>query len=164
MGDRGPAPEPYALRLLKKTNHKPINDQAPQLPEGIPVCPDWLSEEAAIEWDEIVKIMSMIPNWLTEVNKTTLAGHCHWYAVWKAAEEILMKDGRYYDVVLGVDDQSGEIGVTKKLHPLNKVSREAWASMVVCDKELGITPARGSSVRVPHGDSEDEQGLDRVGA
>lgn len=167
MGERGPAPEPLALRLLKNTNHKPINDQSPSLllPAEAPDCPEWIygDEDAVAEWVELVTIMEQVPGWLTRVNKSTLAGHCHWYSVWKNAEKVLAEEGRFYNSVMGLDEDGQEIGIVKKLHPMNKVSKEAWAAMVVCDKELGITPARGSSVHVPHGDSKDEQGLDGVG-
>jgi P27 family predicted phage terminase small subunit len=123
----------------------------------------WMSEEAAAEWEEIVQVMSGVPGWLTAVNKTTLAGHCHWYAVWKEAESVLAKEGRVYEVVIGADPATGEIGISKKIHPMVKIAKEAWECMLKADKELGITPARGSSVRVPTGDDSDENGLDRTG-
>lgn len=163
MGERGPAPEPIALRVLKDTNHKPIPENIPR-PKGlVPDCPPWLDEDAQTEWEEIVLLMGEVPNWLTQVNKTTLAGHCHWYSVWKNAEAVLTREGRFYDVVQGVDED-GAVSSTKKLHPMVKVSKEAWESMIKCDRELGITPARGSSVRLPPaGDPHDEEGLDSVG-
>lgn len=128
-----------------------------------PECPEWLSELAKEEWANIVPKMEKVPGWLTQVNQATLAGHCQWYAVWKEAEMTLQKEGRWYEVVTEVDPQTQEATIVKKLHPAVRVSKEAWTSMMKCDIELGITPARGSSVQLPAGDQHDEQGLDKPG-
>ncbi len=168
MGERGPAPEPIALRVLKGTNHKPIPENTAAVAQmgqqtSSPECPDWLLPKAKAEWYSLVELMEKVPGWLTEVNKTTLAGHCQWYAIWMEAEEILMKEGRFYDAALGVDPEDGEVSAVKKLHPMVRVSKEAWLAMVKCDQELGITPARGSAVKIPTGDRDDESGLDHPG-
>lgn len=164
MGERGPAPEPIALTLMKGTTHHNINRDAPRPPALLPECPDWLDDEARIEWEEIVSIMAKVDGWLTQVNKTTLAGHCQWYSVWMKAERVLAEEGRFFTSVVGEDPEHGQIALAKKLHPMNRISKEAHEAMMKCDKELGITPARGSSVHVPAQDTNDETGLDRVGA
>lgn len=163
MGERGPAPTPIALReVLGIASHHNKNDQAPRPLAILPDCPDWLDPQAKQEWLHITEKMGKVVGWLTEVNQTTLAGHCQWYSTWQQAEEILMKEGRTYEVVTGMSEGGPEI--IKRIHPAVRVSREAWIAMMKCDMELGITPARGSSVRVASSvDENDESGLDKVG-
>lgn len=153
---------PSALKVLTGSHH-PVNKEDPtsRLPAELPDPPEWLDEKAIEEWVELTTLMSAVHGWLTRVNKTTLAGHCHWYSVWVAAEEVLLKEGRYYQQIIGEDEETGTSAVVKKLHPLVKVSKDAWANMLKCDQELGITPARGSSTRVPFDDPNDEEGLDQ---
>lgn len=165
MGDRGPAPTPMALRAaMGIASHHNTNKEAPRPLALMPDCPDWLDPIAKQEWLNICEKMGKVAGWLTEVNQTTLAGHCQWYAAWQQAEETVMKEGRYYDVVTGYDPELKEPTYVKRLHPAARVSRDAWTAMMKCDMELGITPARGSSVRVGTGrDAEDEGGLDKPG-
>lgn len=165
MGQRGIPPTPTALRLVTGVgSHHNHNDNSPDtlVPKVLPECPDWLIDDAKVEWEEIVAIMSKVPGWLTQVNKTTLAGHCQWYAVWKNAEETLSKEGRVFDTILG-QDETGALAVGKKIHPMVRVAKEAWIAMIKCDQELGITPARGSAVKLPAGERDDETGLDSPG-
>lgn len=129
---------------------------------GSPECPEWLDETAAEEWVEIVTLMEDVPGWLSKVNKTTLAGHCHWYSVWVAAEKEMRETGRMYEVVDTIL-LDGTTSMVKKLNPNVRIAKEAWLAMIKCDQELGITPSRGSSVRVPEGERSDESGLDRPG-
>jgi len=121
-----------------------------------------LDDEAKAEWENITEMMGKVAGWLTEVNQTVLAGHCHWYAVWKQQEAILMREGRSYEVVTGIDPETKEPMITKRVHPAARLSKEAWTSMMKCDMELGITPARGSAVKLPTS-LEDDEGLDRIG-
>lgn len=156
MGLRGPAPKPTALRLVEGTGlHHPMNQNQPKPKAILPTAPVWMWEDeiAMAEWKEITKTMGEVPGWLTRVNKGTLAGHCHWWAEWTRAIQALKTYGSptYENAYTG----------QKKPYPEVKISHDAWASMMKCDQELGITPARGSSVHLPaRSDEHDESGLD----
>jgi len=53
MGQRGPAPAPAALKVLRGETHKPRILSAPQ-PQDPPAKPIGMSREAAAVWDRIL--------------------------------------------------------------------------------------------------------------
>jgi P27 family predicted phage terminase small subunit len=163
VGERGIAPKPQVLKELEGTSHHPLNKNMPRPPSLAPDPPKWLSPRALAEWEEIVLEMGTVPGWLTRVNKSTLAGHCHWYAMWSEAVEFLNENGNTYETIIGQDIESGETAIVKKIRPEVKLAKEAWTAMIKCDMELGITPSRGSAVQLPSGDPDDEAGLDQQG-
>ena len=57
MGQRGPAPAPVALRVLRGEDHKARLARAPQ-PQDPPERPADLSKEAAAVWDRILDATS----------------------------------------------------------------------------------------------------------
>ena len=53
MGQRGPAPAPIALRIMRGEDHKDRLNRAPQ-PTDPPLKPDDLTPGAAVLWDEVI--------------------------------------------------------------------------------------------------------------
>lgn len=59
MGQRGPAPAPVALRILKGEDHKARLERAPQ-PQDPPAKPEDLAPAAAKVWDRILGVADHI--------------------------------------------------------------------------------------------------------
>lgn len=52
---RGPDPKPTILKLIAgNPGKRPLNENEPQPPEGSPVPPNWLREDALAIWNELV--------------------------------------------------------------------------------------------------------------
>ena len=108
MASRGRKPKPTAIKLLEgnlgthrravrrkpydqPVGCRPLNRAEPK-PTGVPVCPDWLEEEAKAEWERMGSILADM-GVLTEVDTMAFAGYCQAYARWKEAEEFISQHG-----------------------------------------------------------------------
>lgn len=59
MGLRGPSPKPTGVRVLEGCRaHRPLPENEPQYPPGVPVKPKTMSRPAKLVWDELVREMA----------------------------------------------------------------------------------------------------------
>ncbi len=171
MGRRGPPPEPHALRVLKGTNHRTMPQATPNPRALHPDAPDLITAAAKVEWDELTEEMSHVPGWLTRVDKSVLSWRCHWYATAVELAQYLDEHGRVYEsLVVHPDDKAHGGGKSEvletamKARPEVKMLDDAWAHLMKCDQELGLTPASRMRVQArPLGvDPADERGPDAI--
>lgn len=116
---------------------------AEPMPRGIaamaPHKPPTISERAAAHWDAIVATCGAVPGLLTEMDRTLLYLHCEAYAAWIAAKEAVEKSGM---------TQVVSEGGTEGLRPEVMAMHAAWDRVLKSAKEMGLTPAARSAIRV----------------
>jgi len=146
-GSGGHNKKTAAVRELEgNPGHRPIVDDS-QEPTGIPTCPSWLSREAKREWNRVIRELKN----LNKNNRSTLAGYCSAYARWRAAEEVLNKEGLTMEARHGV-----------RARPEVKIAQDALTQMKAFAIELGITPKSHINIPGPTKKPEDEDPLNKA--
>jgi P27 family predicted phage terminase small subunit len=130
MGLRGPPPKPTRIRKLEGVpGHKhPLNKEEPQ-PVGPLVMPDFITGEAAKEWDRAVE--SMPPGMYTGADSPTLAVYCVAWVLFRNSLAQVAREGM---------TSTGSTG-QKVAHPsLQVVAKQAEIILRSGDR-LGMSPA-----------------------
>lgn len=138
VGQRGRAPEPTRLKLLKGAQSKRINRNEPQ-PLDLPVTrPDHLSQHAAEEWDRVLPHLQAMGT-VTDADVPCLAVYCEAVARWRRlaklvadSQPLLHRDGNYVK------------------NPLYSQVRDAAIEVRMFAREFGLTPSARSGIRVEH--------------
>jgi len=120
-------PTPTALKKLAgNPGKRPLNSHEPMPKPGAPLCPDWMTGDALVEWERIVPELDRL-GVLTCVDSAVLEAHCLTYG----------------EIVATV--RAGEPLKAALLGQLR-----AYAS------ELGLTPAARAKLVIPKGGEDDE--------
>jgi len=145
---RGRKPKPTLLKTLEgNPGKRPLNDREPVPPEGIPDCPDFLTNEARAEWFRIAKVLKEM-QLLTLADRAALAAYCTAYGRWVEAEKQVQKYGTIV--------KSPHKGFPMK-SPYLTVADQALESMRKLMVEFGLTPSSRSRIKVPaNRDATDE--------
>jgi len=145
---RGRKPLPSAVRRRNgNPGKRGYNPAEPVPPEGLPDCPDHLSEVARAEWERIAEALYDM-GVLTTVDRAALAAYCQAYGRWVEAEEKLKETPVMLKTPSGYVQQSPWLSVSNK--QLELMGRYM--------AELGITPASRSRVRL----ADDKAGREPV--
>lgn len=149
---RGRKPKPTALRRLEGNPGKRAwNHDEPVLPEGLPDCPDHLSEPARGEWERLAGVLHEA-GLLTLADRAALAAYCQCWGRWVEAEEKLR------ELPAMVRAPSGYV----QQNPWMSVANKQLELMGRYMAELGLTPAARSRVAVPAGPPATNAGPDRI--
>lgn len=137
---RGRKPKPTLLKTLEgNPGKRPLNDREPVPPDGIPDCPDFLTDEARAEWFRTAKVLKEM-QLLTLADRSALAAYCTAYGRWVEAEQQVQKYGTIV--------KSPNKGFPMK-SPYLTVADQALESMRKLMVEFGLTPSSRSRIRVP---------------
>jgi P27 family predicted phage terminase small subunit len=158
MGDRGPAPEPTALRVLKGGKaHK----GEPQPADGEVVPPAWLTRDGALdEWHRLAPDL-IAKKVLTFWDVQAFAEYCDAVATVAEAAEALADEG--YVVDRPVFDRNGKKTGTRKV-PSEWVQIQSRALEVSARRaaRFGLTPSDRSGVSVGGGTAGDRKDPSRL--
>ena len=145
---RGRKPKPTLLKTLEgNPGKRPLNDREPVPPDGIPDCPDFLTDEARAEWFRTAKVLKEM-QLLTLADRAALAAYCTAYGRWVEAEKQVQKYGTIV--------KSPNKGFPMK-SPYLTVADQALESMRKLMVEFGLTPSSRSRIKVPgNRDATDE--------
>lgn len=141
---RGRKPQPTALKLLKGTEARYINENEPQINPGRPDCPEWLPDAAKAHWAALVPELDRM-GVLTVMDSAALANACLAWANTQEAQRIIAIEG------FTVTDDRG----TVRKHPVVQVLRDSMAMYRTFAVEFGLTPSSRSRLAVPGGGEED---------
>lgn len=140
MGGNGPAPQPTILRILHGNPSKtPIPDNEP-IPEpvNLPPAPQTLTDPvAAAEWNKLVLEFHKM-KMLGMVDLGILETYCQSWAQWRAATAKLSEHGT---VVMGPKG-------FPVVSPYMKIADAAFAKILPLMRELGLTPASRTRIRL----------------
>lgn len=142
---RGRKPKPTHLRVLEgNPGHRPINRREPKPTPVAPKPPSWLDREAKREWKRIAPELERL-GLLTKVDGAALAGYCQAYARWRAAEEIIKREG------LTVTTESGYV----MPHPAVKIAEKSMQLLRAFATEFGLTPSSRARMTLPKVEEDD---------
>jgi P27 family predicted phage terminase small subunit len=144
----GRRPKPTALKLIEgNRGHRalPTREFTPR--EILPPCPDWLMDEAKIEWARVVPELSRVPGLLTVVDMQVLAGYCQSYARWMVREQKITVMGEVYQTTF--TSPSGETQTVLKANPLVMMARQDKEAMRRFAAELGFSPSARGRISIP---------------
>jgi phage terminase small subunit len=147
MGLRGPAPKPTGVRVLEGCRaHRPLPENEPQYPAGIPAKPKRMSRPAQRVWEELV--VEMAPaNVLRSVDQR---------ALWQLAEDEALLSEAYaglWRMIRAVEDKAKKEGkelpggalfalvsMTSGRLAMNAI-RDLAARVLIERREFGLTPS-----------------------
>ena len=132
----GPPRKPTAWRRIEGNRGKKAWNRAePIPPEGIPDCPNHLSEEARAEWHRLVDTLGGM-GVISIVDRAVLAAYCQAYGRWVEAEEKLKETPVLFKTPSGYVQQSPWLGIANRQMEL----------MGRYMAEIGLTPASRSRI------------------
>lgn len=133
---RGPIPKPTALKVLRGTNKRHINDDEPKTGDGKPVCPDEANDEVREIWDYTMSQLELM-SLAASPDRDMLYAYCE--AVWahRRASEVIHRDGILVP---------GQLGPLVK-NPALQVQRDAASVMRYFGLQFGLTPSSRSTIR-----------------
>lgn len=133
---RGRRPKPTALKRLNgNPGKRALNPAEPEPPEGMPTCPDHLSDIAQAEWQRLAETLHDM-GVLTVVDRAALAAYCQAYGRWVEAEQKMKSSPPLIKTASGYVQQS----------PWLTISNKQMELMSRYMTELGLTPASRSRV------------------
>ena len=138
MGRRGPAATPTAVKRMRgNPGKRPLNDREPTPDAAMPHAPAHLTKEARAEWRRVARRLHNA-GVLTYVDRGVLAVYCQAYGRWAEAERALQLNGMMVETPNGYQQQS----------PWVNIANKAMEQMIRAARELGLTPASRSAIKV----------------
>lgn len=138
----GRKPLPTALHVLNgnpsKINLEERDRNEPKFSPGLPTCPEWLNEDAKLEWDRLLPELDS-SGILQTVDMAVFAGYCDSLSMWKRSNKMIEKEG------LTIETMQGGL----KTHPAVSIRDKALEKMKSFAVEFGFTPASRSRVNMP---------------
>lgn len=134
MATRGRKPKPTALKILEgNPGHRPLNKKDIVVKGHLPECPDWLEDDAKVEWQRLGKALADI-GMLTDMDMAAFAGYCQAYARWKAAEEFITQHGDMVRTPNGYLQQVPQVSIAQTNQKI----------MLKFCEQFGLTPSARS--------------------
>lgn len=144
MGKRGPAPKPTNLRLLHGDRKDRVNADEPVPRDGLPVCPDGVSDEVRQVWDYTVGELAAM-KCVTPADRDALLVFCEAVVLHRQASAEVAAEGITLPGLHG--------GVVR--NPSVLVQKDAAAQIRAFGQEFGLTPAARSQIRMGAGGKSD---------
>lgn len=146
MGRRGPTPRPTAVKkLLGNPGRRALRDGEPSPPPGEIIAPDFLQPEAVSYWESALPVLIAM-RVLTTADVYALARLCNLYARYKILNEYLMRKGATGTTYAIKDDKGKTRGAAEV--PQAWEYRQLHGMMATLERELGLTPAARTRLRV----------------
>lgn len=143
MGRRGPPPKPTHLKVIAGNPGKyPLNKREPQPRKAVPRCPDWLPEEARVEWRWMTRELKAM-GLLSAVDKHALINYCQTWAQWRAAVAFVEKHGESHPI----RSEDGKIRCFQQF-PQVAIARNHLLVLRAYQQDFGMTPAARSRIQV----------------
>ena len=151
MATRGRKPKPTALKLLEGNPGKRVLNMNEPKPAGIPICPDWLEDEAKAEWERTGKILEEM-GMLTETDMVAFAGYCQAYARWREAEEFLSQHGSIVRTPNGYLQQVPQVSIAQT---------NLKIVLKFCE-QFGLTPSSRSRITANDSKAETNDEMEKL--
>lgn len=143
MGQRGPAKTPAKIQMIKgNPGRRKINQDHVTLASGKCECPDFLTPDAADEWERIAPILERT-GILTPADQSALACYCQSYADYKKAVEMLDKHGD----VIPIKDAAGTVRQVQP-SPYVAIKNKAQLAMLRFMQQFGLTPSSRAGIPI----------------
>jgi len=138
MGQRGPAPQPTALKKLHGyPGKRKLNTREPRPARAVPTCPAWLRDEAKAEWRRVAPELRAL-GLLTRLDRAALAAYCQAYARWCEAEVAVSQSAQLLKSSFG----------NVYINPALGAAGMAMKQMFKAAAQFGMTPSARSNLQV----------------
>lgn len=135
MGKRGPAPTPKVILKARGSWRGDLNPSEP-IAEAGAVCPEWLDDNAKIEWARIAPVLVQM-GLLGKSDAAALACYCQSISIAKRANELIAEEGEVIDGAMG----------GKVIHPAVGMRDKAMTQIQKFGAEFGLTPSARARVQ-----------------
>lgn len=163
-GRSGRKQKPTALKVVSGEREDRINRAEPATGElGAPERPEWLSAEAAAEWDRVVPALERT-GMLRHVDRAALAAYCAAWARLVEAERLIAEQGQTLHVAdrtFEGDDGSTTIVVKAARNPALTEAKAASDLLRGFLSEFGLSPSSRSRLVTPEA-MPNAKGADRL--
>lgn len=137
-----------------RKDRAPTEDVEFKLASGVPDRPEWLTGEAAVEWDLLVADPG-VARVLAKADRLGLAALCDALSTWRAAAKILASEG------LTMSFEKGEgSGLYSQQRPEVSIAHQSRKQVMDFLREFGLTPSSRSKVSGPAGLKKASDGWD----
>lgn len=109
-----------------------------------PAAPDWLSDEAAAEWERVIPELSRL-DLVKEQDRAALAAYCEAWAIFVDATRVVQEEG------LVIEARQGKLA-----HPCVAIARNAGREMRSWAAHFGLTPSTEQALARGGGDDGDQ--------
>jgi P27 family predicted phage terminase small subunit len=120
-----------------------LNAGEPQPEPAIPSPPEFLSEDAKLEWERVSQQLFRL-GLLSQLDRTSLAAYCQAYGRWKQAEAALAELARRDQLSHGLMIKTSNGNLIQ--NPLVGTANKAMAEMMKYAVEFGMTPSARSRI------------------
>lgn len=149
MGRRGPVPQPTSLKkLLGNPGKRPLNEHEPIPPEGPLTAPATLEDAARPYWNELIPLLAAMKVG-TVVDAFLLERYCNARARYVVLNKFMMRKG-VAGTTYSVRNEKGDVKLVREI-PQAKEYRLLQGQILQMERELGLTPAARSRLRVEIG-------------
>lgn len=140
MGLRGPSPTPTATLNRRGSWRASTRKNEPKLECELPECPDWISDDARLVWDEVCYALKMM-GIITRADINMIARYCDAFVRYHKAREFLAK----YGDVQPIKDEKGNLKMFQQF-PQVAIYHKMSLMLLRMEQEMGLTPASRSRV------------------
>jgi P27 family predicted phage terminase small subunit len=133
-------------RLRGNPGKRKLNSDEPTPPEGVPICPPFLSKIAKEEWASIIPILQEMKLVSTADGKA-LAAYCQCYSRWREAEKLIDKHGPIVEEPI-LNKEGDVVGTKYKKNPACNIAKEMVVQMRAFLSLFGLDPSSRSRLRV----------------
>lgn len=141
----GRKPVPTALKVVRgNPGKRPLNEDEPTPPKGIPDAPDYLSPAAAAHWPVVAKQLDDA-GILTGIDAQALAMYCEAFATWREAMDMIRVEGPIVKAPSGYPIQSPWLGIANRAH-------DDLRKLLI---EFGMTPSARTRIKATPKDDGD---------
>lgn len=139
MGQRGPAPQPTALKIIRgNPGKRKLNKNEPvPISDKLPECPEHLDDAAKREWERLLPILAGM-RVITEADYIILGSLCQQHAMLIEARRQLGITGLLFKTPNGSLQQS----------PLVSIVSNCTKQVTVLSRELGLSPSSRGRLQV----------------
>lgn len=147
MGQRGPRPDPVALKALRgNPGRRRIGDcPRPERGGDLPDPPEWLDDTARAKWDELVPLLDGM-GVLAQIDRDALGRYCDTFSWWRRTRDFLKQSGDTYML----RDDAGNPKCVQQI-PQVAIAHKLAGQLSRLEAEFGLTPASRSSIHLAGG-------------
>lgn len=143
MGQRGPAPVPTALRVLRgNPSRRKVATDEPKPKRKKAVCPKWLDGEAGRLFKRLARELDDL-GLMTTVDAELLAAYCREWCYYVEACERIAQDGA---IIVGTNKQGSEYEMQS---PWVNIRTKALLQVLAIAKRFGFSPADRVGLHAP---------------
>lgn len=154
----GRRPKPRALMVLEgNRGRRPLRNE-PQLPLGLPPCPDTMPEHGRVMWAYLSERLGAVPGLLSAGDYLVMERLCRSYNRWREADDFLNVHGTVF--LKYFVDPTGTEHTEPKARPEVSIAKGAAAEVDRLLAKLGLSPADRARLAVPTRGHDDENDID----